>query len=68
MEMKIQRININIPRNRNNHPYLYNQALALMNKAKVGGVISNDGIKINGIEVKFLEILNKAKIYFHKQG
>lgn len=64
--MRVQRVNINIPRNKNFHkPFIYNESLDFMRKAKVGGIISNDGIKLNDVPVQLLKLLNKAKIYFN---
>lgn len=36
-----------------------------MKKAKVGGVISNEGVRMDGVPISFLKLLNKAKIYFN---
>jgi len=65
--MKVQRIDINIPRNKNQHvQYLYNKALDLMNTAKVGGTISNEGIKVNGLPETFTKWLKEAQIFFEQ--
>lgn len=64
--MRVQRVNLNIPRNKNYHkPFIYNEALDFMKKAKVGGVISNEGVRMDGVPISFLKLLNKAKIYFN---
>lgn len=64
--MRIQRVSLNIPRNKNFHkPFIYNEALDFMKEAKVGGIISNDGVRIDGVPVQLLKLLNKAKIYFN---
>lgn len=65
--MKINRVDINLPRKGNYHkPFFYNDALDFMKTAKVGGTISNDGVKMSGVPVNLLKLLNQAKIYFNK--
>lgn len=63
--MKIQRINILIQANENKHrKYLYNECLDLMNKNRFGGEFRNESIKLSGMPINLLKVLEDLKIKF----
>lgn len=66
--MRIQRIDINIPNNHlNKHKqYLYNNVMDFVNEVKIGGVFSNQGIKLNQVPEHALKLLQDAKIFFER--
>ena len=66
--MKVQTVNINIPNNHlNKHKqYLYNNVMDFVSEVKVGGVFSNQGIKLDNVPETAFKILQDAKIFFEK--
>lgn len=66
--MKVQRVNINIPNNQlNKHKqYLYNNVMDFVKEARLGGVFSNEGIKLDNVPEPMLKLLEEAKIFFEK--
>ena len=63
----VNRINILIPANINQHKkFLYNEVLDFAQREKLGGVYSNEYIKINTMPENLLEVLKKLKIKFTK--
>ena len=65
--MKVNRINILIPANINQHKkLLYNEVLDLAQKNNVGGEYTNEYIKLNSMPETLIKVLNKLKIKFTK--
>ena len=59
----VNRINVLISTHANKHKtYLYNEMLDLMKKYKVGGIINNDYIKLNGVPETIKDDLKKLDI------
>ena len=65
--MKINRISLLIPTQKNKHvKYLYNHCLDLMNKYKFGGEFRNDVIKMSLATESILKELKDLKINFER--
>ena len=64
--MKVNRVNIVIPRVMNPHkPYLNNEIMEFVRRVKVGGLYTNDRIELNLIPENELELLKQQDIKFN---
>lgn len=65
--MKINRIDIKIPRANNTHiPYLNNQIMEFVSRVKVGGTYANDFIELRQVPSNNLRQLKKQGINYEK--
>lgn len=63
--MKVNRINIMIPANENQHKrLLYNEVLDIAQRYKIGGAFFNDYIKLNSMPENLTKLLDELKIKF----
>lgn len=66
--MKIERVNIVIPRALNPHkPNLNNEVMEFVRRVKVGGLYTNDRIELNLVPKDTLDILKNGDIKFEER-
>ena len=67
IKMRVNRVDIIIPRKLNTHKeYLNNELLSFVRTQKVGGLFTNDFVQLNSVPENLLKILENLKIVFNK--
>ena len=65
--MKIERVNIVIPRELNRHkPNLNNEVMEIHSHVRIGGVYKMDKIELNGVPEDILVMFNNKNIKYVK--